>query len=264
VSIDLPDTAVGLESTQSALDGLQGAENEFNDFFGEVFDELQSLSLELFARHRCLEFSAANQASDETASTSVQARFGECLEGLRQLQAEVRAAQDETRRIWADMSSAQQQFIEQRDQMQAIQEELHRIATELGAVREDVQGKAELTRLLEATQQQQVAWQEERASLEAELAAERRRAAQQGDALAQQRHAASEQQAELAGELTRMRALLEILSKHMTPSSDANTDERGKTPPSSENAALGSVLAQFQMLQRDVAQRRSASQKKRE
>ena len=38
-----------------ALDEFRATQDEFSEFFGDVFDQLQALSLELFSRHKCLE-----------------------------------------------------------------------------------------------------------------------------------------------------------------------------------------------------------------
>jgi hypothetical protein len=56
VSTDLQEPE-GIEAAHAALDELRTTEDECSKFFGGVLDELQSLSLELFARHKCQELS---------------------------------------------------------------------------------------------------------------------------------------------------------------------------------------------------------------
>jgi len=119
----------------------------------------------------------------------------------------------------------------------------------------------QLAQVLDAASQQQASWQQDRAGLEAELKAERQRAAQQGEALAEQRRLAAEQQAEFAGELKRMRSLLELLLNHMKQPLGGKIGDGKQTTLSPENAALESMLAQFEMLQSDLAQRRAGERK---
>jgi chromosome segregation ATPase len=280
-----------LTSVQSALGELHGTHDEFEGFFGDMFDQLQSLSLELLTRHKCLELGTQLQVEREAAGAEQERRFRECLEELRELNAKVGSAHEETTRIGSEVSSGRQQLLQENVEMHEMREEMRRITTEFRAMREGVEeDRAEssqklagiqehlerltsisaqaaaapplpahderLSEVIEATRQQQAAWQQDRDGLEAKLEAERQRSAQQNEALAEQRRLAAQQQAELAGELKRMRSLLEVLLNHINQPLVANTGDRTQTA-SSDNAALESVLAQFEMLQRDLAERRA-------
>jgi chromosome segregation ATPase len=251
----------------------------------------ESLMLELFTRHKCLESRIQHQAEYDATGAEYERPFRECLEELRALEAKVHSAHEETARIWPEISTAHQQFLQEHAELHETREEIRRISTEFCAMCEGVeQDRVEsrqrqesiqehlqrlasisadpaaaqslsnhdeqLSQVLEANRQQQAAWQQDRAGLEAKLEAERQRSVQQNEALAAQRQLAARQQAELAGELKRMRSLLEVLSIHMNRPFGANTDGDNQTP-SSENAAVESVLAQFEMLQRDLAERRA-------
>ena len=201
MSVDLSEHAAGPASAHEPLDELRTAQDEFGNFFGDVFDQLQSLSLELFARHKCLELGVENVPQEN-------AELREILVELRGLGAEFRGLKEDVER--------------------------------------------ERVRIQELFQ---TAWQEEKAALEAELDAVRRHAASQGEALAEQRRLASQQQGEITGELKRMRSLIETLTQQMRNGRPGKGDADGATrPPDSE--VLGSVLAQFELLQRDVARRR--------
>jgi chromosome segregation ATPase len=281
-----------LTSVQSALSDLRGTHDEFANFFGEAFDQLESLSLELLARHKCLELGTQLQAKHEAAGSEHERQFRECLEELRELKAKVQSAHEETARIWPEISTAHQQFLQEHAELHETREEIRRISTEFCAMRKGVEQDQvescqrqesiqehlqrlasisadpaaaqslsnhdeQLSQVLEANRQQQAAWQQDRAGLEAKLEAERQRFAQQNEALAEQRRLAAQQQAELAGELKRMRSLLEVLLSHMNKPFGANADDDNQTSSSSENAAVESVLAQFEMLQRDLAERRA-------
>ena len=291
MSAELPEPTSCLTSVQSALSDLRGTHDEFANFFGDAFDQLESLSLELLARHKCLELGTQHQAEHEAAGAEHERQFRECLEELRELKAKIQSAREETVRIGSETSAVHQQFLQEHAEVRETREEIRRISTEFRAMREGVeQDRVEsrqrqetiqehlqrlasisadpaaaqslshhdeqLSEVLEATRQQQAAWQQDRAGLEAKLEAERQRSAQQNEVLAEQRRLAAQQQAELAGELKRMRSLLEVLLSHMNKPFGANTNGDNQAS-SSENAAVESVLAQFEMLQRDLAERRA-------
>lgn len=212
MSVDLEPSA-GLESTHDALSECRTAQDEFGNFFGDVFDQLQSLSLELFARHKCLEFGVEQRAEGETVATDFQGPFQQMLEALGQ------------------------------------------IHNEICNLREDMQRQR--TELLELCQgQQQAAWQEQRAGLQAELESARQEAAQQSQALAEHKEMAAEHQAELTGEVKRMRSMLEALSGHIRVPAANNGSWDGKTIPLPDTSVIGSVLAQFETLRDDISQRR--------
>ena len=132
---------------------------------------------------------------------------------------------------------------------------LSTVAAELAEARAQPTSDPQIADILEHARQQQAEWLQQRAALEAELEAMRRREAEQTEALSEQKRLAGQQQAELAGELKRMRSLLETLGSHVR-GEPAATGGEAKSPPD-DNAVLGSVLAQFEMLQRDIHLRRS-------
>ena len=109
---------------------------------------------------------------------------------------------------------------------------------------------SQIAEILEYTRQQQAEWLQQRATLEAELDAMRRRAAEQAEALSEQKRLAGQQQAELAGELKRMRSLLEALGGQVR--GGPVVAQRKHKPQPVDSSVLGSVLAQFEMLQRDI------------
>ena len=132
---------------------------------------------------------------------------------------------------------------------------LSTVAAELAEARAHPASDPQIADIFAHARQQQAEWLQQRAALEAELEAMRRRAAEQTEALSEQKRLAGQQQAELAGELKRMRSLLEALGSHVRGEPAAAGGE-AKAPPD-DNAVLGSVLAQFEMLQRDIHLRRS-------
>jgi uncharacterized coiled-coil DUF342 family protein len=295
VSAELSEPRPNPISVRTSLSDLCGVHNEFAKFVGNAFDELESLSLELFARHKCLELSAQHQTENEATDAACERHFNECLEELRDLKAKVCSVHEETVKMWSEISTTHQQFVREHAELHEICEELGRNSAELLAMRDSVeQNRGEsrqrqesieehlqrlttalaksvasapsghdeqLFQVLETVRQQQASWQQDREGLEADLKAERQRTAQQSEALAEQRRGAAEQQAVLAGEVKRMRSLIELLLNHMNQPFGGDTGNGKQTPPSPENAALESMLAQFEMLQRDLAQRRASERK---
>jgi chromosome segregation ATPase len=254
MSSEKPKTASCLSVVESVFTDLRSSHGELENMFGDMFDQLESLSLELFARHKCLELSSRHEAERETDGEH-ERRFQECLTGLHaeigQICAEFHAMREDAERSKAESRQFQEKVQEHLERLTGALAEL---ATRPWSAGQDEQ----LAQILESTRQQEAAWRQDRAGLEAELEAARQRAQAQSEALAEQRSAAAQQQAELSGELKRMRSLLEGILKQMhQPSS---TDTGDPTASSSENAALASMLAQFEVLQRDLAQRRAVRQ----
>jgi chromosome segregation ATPase len=214
----------GVEAAQAALDDFRASHDECNEFFGGVFDELQSLSLELFARHKCQEL---NNGQKSTADASLAA----CRE-------EVRYAVEQI-----------QQVSEKVDSQIA---RLTSVVSELAQTRDSTSSDSQMAAVLEAMRWQQADWLQQRAALETEVETLRGRAAEQAEALQEQKRIASRQQAELTGELKRMRSLMEALAGQVR--GDPPPSPEGKRPPV-DDMMLSSVLAEFQMLQRDAVSR---------
>jgi DNA repair exonuclease SbcCD ATPase subunit len=289
VSVDLQEPLGGVESAGIALQEFHATQDEFSEFFGDVFDQLQCLSLELFARHKCLEVSTERKAEADQALAGVREEFHRTFEELQHLHGQLLADREETQQSWGEIRAGYQRFLDDHADLREIREGFRQITAEFSGVKEDVQrerndlqalcanvegqlsrlsaltaeladaqsragGESQVAGILEHTKQQQAEWLQQRSNLEAELEAMRRRAAQQAEALSEQKRLAGQQQAELAGELKRMRSLLEVMSAQVR-GEPVIAGEPAK--PASENSVLGSVLAQFEMLQRDIASRRS-------
>lgn len=290
MSVDLQEPMDGVESTGIALDEFHATQDEFNEFFGDVFDQLQCLSLELFARHKCLEASTELKAEAEEALVGVRKQFHGTFEELQQLHGQLLADRQETQQSWAEIRAGCQRFLDDHADLREIREGFRQITTEFSGVKEDLQRErndlhvlcanveGQLSRLsaltaelanpqargthdsqiadiLEHTRQQQAEWLQQRGDLEAELNVMRRRATEQAEALSEQKRLAGQQQAELAGELKRMRSLLEVLAAQVR--GEAIIPDAAAKPQATDNSVLGSVLAQFEMLQRDINTRRS-------
>ena len=140
----------GIVAAQAALDEFRASHDECNEFFGGVFDELQSLSLELFARHKCQE---QNNGRKSTADASLAA----CRE-------EVRYAVEQI-----------QQVAEKVESQIAL---LASVVSEMAQTRDNSSSEAQMAAVLEAMRWQQADWLQQRAGLEAEVETLRSRAAE--------------------------------------------------------------------------------------
>ncbi len=289
MSIDLQEPLAGGESAGIALDEFRATQDEFTDIFGEVFDQLQALSLELFARHKCLEVSAEQKSASEQTLSSFREELQHSIGGLQQLHGQLQADQQVTQESWTEIRAGYQRFLDDHAELREIRDGCRRIADEFAGIKEDVQrertdlhglyasvesqlarlttltagltdvqarsaGDGQIADILDHTRQQQAEWLQQRAALEAELDALRRRSAEQVEALSEQKRLAGQQQAELAGELKRMRSLLEVMAAQVR-GEPVISGETAK-PQASDNSVLESVMAQFEMLQRDIAGRR--------
>jgi len=287
----MTESTSGSTSVKDAFSDLNDIHSEYAKFFGDTFDQIEAMSLELFARHKRLELSTQTQAEQEAFGAQYVKQFQECIDQLQALREEYGSGRKDTEKMWSEISAFQQQYLEEHSELRETQKELQRIAKELQAMRDGVeQERAEsqrrqenienhlqkmaktvtetiaaqtmagtdeqIAQLMESARQQEAAWQKDREGLETELETERQRTARQNEMITDQRRLAAEQQAELAGELKRMRSLLELLLNHMNQPMGGDGRQSG-----SENSALESMLAQFEMLQRDLAQRRASSLK---
>jgi hypothetical protein len=213
----------------TALDEVRATENECNEFFGGVFDELQSLSLELFARHRCLEVSSEQNSTTDIALV---------------------ACRDDVRRVTDQMERLATNVDNQLGQLTALVKDIATVRSDNGGA------DTQIAALLEGMRWQQADWMQQRAALESEVETLRAQALEQSEALHEQRRQATRQQSELSGELKRMRSLLETLGAQIRcdPSLTMAGLADGKRPPG-DAFMLNSVLAQYQMMQRDSSHR---------
>jgi chromosome segregation ATPase len=109
--------SAGLKSARDTIGELRSAHDDFETFFGDVFEQLESLSIELFARHRCLQSGASRPAARVAAAATAPRQFNQCLAELRRMQAEIRRNQQEARRTWAEIAADQRQLIETNAQL---------------------------------------------------------------------------------------------------------------------------------------------------
>ena len=120
---------------------------------------------------------------------------------------------------------------------------------------------------MQEMQQQHGQVEQERRLLESELEAVRNRAVEMAEMLDEQKRQATQQQGQWTDELKRMRRLLEDMSVRTVRDEPVVPVEqqpvpRQPAPRRAADPALDSVMAQFEMLQKDLARRRANGTKR--
>jgi hypothetical protein len=287
VDVKEPLDAIGsmnaIEAVEGLLDESPLAQDESSTSFAEAFDQIQALSLDLFARHKCMEVSTQQKSESDKA-------FGGLVEELQKLCGQLQSDRQLTEQGWTDIRAGHQQFVDDHAGLREIRDSFLQTTADFAGVkaeverqREDVQmlckdvqshlstlatataalstalaqpkSDSQITDVIEYAKQQQTEWLEQRGALEAELDATRRRAAEQAEALSAQKRLAKEQQTEFAGEVKRLQSLLEAMSGQVR----ANPSAAGVSAKQQEDegSVMGSVLAQFETLQRDIKSRQA-------
>ena len=139
MSVDLQEPMADVESAGIALEEFHATQDEFSEFFGDVFDQLQSLSLELFARHKCLEVSTEQKAESDEALGGVRQEFQRSFEALQQLHGQLQADRQETQQSWADIRAGYRRFLDDHADLREIREGFRQITVEFSAVKEGVE-----------------------------------------------------------------------------------------------------------------------------
>jgi DNA repair exonuclease SbcCD ATPase subunit len=208
-------------------------------------------------------------------------------EGVREALAEIRAGREDFGRFFAEMFGEMEAMLaDARNELIQAREEFRRQREEFEAARAKptrTEPDNDLSGELSHAEQECRALREERAVLESELETVRARAAEMTESLDEQKKRTAQQQARWEDEFHWQRRLLEEvagrLSDHALGAGDMplqSQQEAGppesvklhtlpqprpaETPTETDDGVLDSVLAQFQMLQKDVARRRRKSQ----
>ena len=139
MSIDLQEPMKGIESARIALDEFHATQDEFTEFFGDVFDQLQTLSLELFARHKCLEISTEQKAESEESLVGFREELHRSIEQLQQLHGQLQADQQETQQSWTEIRAGYQRFLDDHAELREIREGFRQITGEFSGIKADAQ-----------------------------------------------------------------------------------------------------------------------------
>lgn len=207
-------------------------------------------------------------------------------DGLRESLAEICASQEEFCKffsgVFADLDAIsgtlvrkrQAWSIERAEAESELQRRSARLEAERAAIAAEREQAPKLHERLQALERELAERDQERVVLESELDMVRNRAAEMAETLAQHQQQMADERQQWTQELKQMRRLLETLSshglEHPAPAEAPRTrvaPPRTAAKPAEEAAAarqggdpvLGSVMAQFEMLQKDIVRRRKES-----
>lgn len=188
--------------------------------------------------------------------------LGEVQRQREELHGVQEAAQAQTERL----AAAAAELTEARNDIIRRCEQFEQSEAEAARSQPDEQLRGQLRKM----EQQQAEWEQERKVLELELETIRNRAAEMAESLADQKRLAGQQRTQWSDELKRMRGLLETITARLAepqpgpgfvppePEKPTAADPVGPSAAAGEDPVLDSVMAQFEMLQKDLARRRAA------
>lgn len=172
--------------------------------------------------------------------------------------------------VVGELAAAREAWTAAQDQLREHHEQLNDIREAFASGQGDDELKQQINELKQKhdeLKQHHAQLEQERTLLEGELETVRNRAAEMTESLAEQKRSLARQQIQWADELKQMRHLMEGLSRRLSEappapaaapqpaSPSASGPEPGHT--SDDDPVLDSVMAQFQMLQQDLARRRA-------
>lgn len=273
MSVDSIQPIAGWEGVSSAIQEIRDCHAETWAFFHGIFEELNLFSISLDAHKRHLvQTISTEEAKQQADSADISNRLNQLLsqteadrEEIRQTRATVQEQVEHLSAVATELANAQLAF---QTNFELIREELTKnreAYAQDAAAASAVSGEAngELEKKLNDLEREHAALEQDRAVLEKELEGVRNRAADLAESLAEQKRLAAQQQSQGNAELQRMRQLLESIAKQNRESEPAASMESAAPvvskpeAPASADPVLGSVLAQFEMLQQDRARRRA-------
>ncbi len=201
--------------------------------------------------------------SSATASSGGAEQLQDAFAGIEEERSSLRAivAASESQgaelaRMAGELAAARQDVAEAREELGAQRELLSLVPSESKPTE-----NPEIHDRLEQLEQERLTWTQERAVLETELDIVRTRAAELADTVDGEQQRAASERNDWAEELRQMRQLLQSLSDRTTgPVPVAATPLPVAVEPperdASQDPVLDSVMAQFEILQKDLARRR--------
>ena len=247
--VEPPVQRVDSERIRRCLSQFCESQSEFDRFFSEVFAQLDDLSEQFLHKQK----SWSRRREDEELAFSRQAA---------QLDQQRAAIADEQERLRQSAGHSGEVAAAADDRIRQTLEGIEQEQASFRAAWE--QSNTELKQQLVEVRHDRDSLQQERAMLEAELEAVRNRVAEMTEALAEQKREISEERVRWTDEIKRLRRILESLADRPVghESIAPREAQAAHEPPAASVAAcdpdpvLDSVMAQFEMLQRDLARRR--------
>jgi len=205
----------------------------------------------------------------EDNGRQIKSLLEEAQQGRTALQDALEVAQSQSTKL-AEVVS---ELSRTRSELTEVRQEIKDYPEQLGAARGEntnVPRVAELEEKVHQLEQERAELSQERAVLETELESVRNRAAELSEGIAQERHQMSNERTEWTAELKRMRRMLETFAQRQIElaeagvggqaSASAGTDQ-SESSETAKDPVLDSVMAQFEMLQKDLAKRRKSTAK---
>lgn len=261
-----------VEQVRIQTEQVAQAQAELTAAQARLAGDQQQFEAERAESHRAFEQRLREwEAARDAREAELQAAHAE-LNRLRQEGATSEAEANLLRRLGEleqQRAALEHELNESRGQIGQLSES----AAELAKVRIDLaQAREELVRKPagdgkagEKLRQEVIELEKERAALEAELEAVRHRAVELAETAAAERQRVAEERAEWAGEIKQLRRMLERQAAAAAPGGRHDDAALRSTAPAGatvqSDPMLDSVMAQFDMLQRDIARRRSGGKR---
>jgi len=236
--------------------------------------QLQSEREELDDRWKKLETRSREVRHEAAASDQGESRIAEMVTEVSQQRSEMLTALEQTRNQFGQLTEISQQLAAAREELSQTRQDIRRQQEQLAALSATAspQASGEASSHALDFQRERSAWEQERAVLETELDSIRNRAADLAQTLEAERRQLAEQRSQWTEELKQMRRMLEELRRQPTAGpgpveaaaqqapAEASPPEPSQGKPANEenDPVLDSVMAQFEMLQKDLARRRKA------
>lgn len=259
----------GNEQLEKALESLENEQASVR----ALLETAESQRQEQLASHY-RELEAAFERIEKLAERMGEAGGGHAgqTEELQQLLAGLQEERTSWREALADSESQKSGLVRMAEDLAAARQDLAEARSELREQREllsqtpaatDHGADPEIRDRLENLEQERLAWAEERAVLETELDGVRTRAAELADTLEDERQRAAGERKTWTEELRQLRQMLQTLNDRETPIASAAApaapgDAAPEEPEDAQDPVLDSVMAQFEILQKDLARRRKA------
>ena len=173
----------------------------------------------------------------------------------------------------AQLAEVVSQLSQTRSELTEVRQEIKDYPEQFGAAGAEAANApqvAELEARIHQLEQERAELHQERAVLETELESVRNRAAELSEGIAQERQQMSHERTEWTAELKRMRRMLETFAQRQIELAEAGVagqarasaeTDQNQSAETAKDPVLDSVMAQFEMLQKDLAKRRKSAAK---